>query len=326
MPDKDKVSFECVNCRRAVRAPAEWAGKRARCPACGAENVVPSGSGDFASSIAQAPASREKQEAQTPIKARKKASMSDQGNQDQRRSDSRGSTDGDRGASIAVQFERNLMTYLKRDTLWGKYVTFRGDITDRLTEKIRQYIAPGLSTDEQPIAFLQTSSRLGHGGLLFTDTAVYWRDTENLPQRRKYEDIDHISTGQAEWYEDHEIHITGASINIPSSYSLSVTLIVACLQDAIGQTPEIPLADLRAQLDKKWGPAARIRSCLLLVLIIGVIAAFVANPRLLAPIGIGFMALCHSSGRHWHPFIVLTDIIVWIVLTCMIFSWIIEGF
>lgn len=78
---------------------------------------------------------------------------------------------------------------------------------------------------------------------------------------------------------------------------------------------------------KKPYEAVRIGCLFLLITVaVGGIYAAIINPRILAPLGLGFMALCHSAGRNWHPVTVWGDIIVWIGVSYTMFSWIMEGF
>jgi len=98
----------------------------------------------------------------------------------------------------------------------------------------------------------------------------------------------------------------------------------------MGQTPATKLEEIRSKFEEVLSPkgkrkATAISVGLLALAICTIILPFI-NPRVLAPVVLGFAALSHSASRRWSPLTVIGDIFVWVVLTYMMFSWIMKGF
>jgi hypothetical protein len=228
-------------------------------------------------------------------------------------------------ALIVNEFERSVHSHLKRDKVYGDM--FIGDqISPDLLQKARENLAQGMAADETPIVLV---NHPGKGGILCTNRSVYWQNEEKgTSYQCQYKELRHISFGPAQSFGERTVEINGNLLLIPAGWENTVALL-SCLQHSIGQSPEIPLEQIQAQMSaiaRAESPTFKIMLAGGLLLLVGGIAAIFVNPRLLALLGVLFMALLHSSSRNWRPLTVITDVIAALAFMGGIFSWIMEGF
>ncbi len=232
------------------------------------------------------------------------------------------------------EFKRLVEKHLKTEKPL-KYVQITEHISSDRLEKARERIAPNMREGETPIILFDTSPHSSNltSGLLATDRGLYWRneDKQNKTYSCGYDQLRKIYAGKLTFMNGRTCYLEKDILVIPIVNALVGDALISFLQIAAKQTPlqseeeterKISESQSFKGLAKDLGAVAFL--LLLLAIVVAVIWAFVANPRMLAPIALGIVVLAHSSSKN--AFVKLTDFIVWLGMTIATWNWIMDGF
>jgi hypothetical protein len=228
------------------------------------------------------------------------------------------------------EFKRLVVTHLKREPRLNR-IYVEEQIQPELLKKARENFAKEMEDEETPLLLLDAST-FGNVscGVLATDQALYWKNFNKAQEtcRLSYGRFKSISVGGLTFMDGRSCVIEYHRFAIPVEFSAAGDAIIAFLQIASGQEPHQSEEEIEQKLSAppdKAKQAQAIIAMLLIVLVVGgVIWAFISNPRLLAPIALGIVAAAHSAGKN--AFVKLTDFIVWVALTVAMWDWMMPGF